>query len=1088
LKIKNEMSKKPSTEELLASISELKNQIKILKSELKKRSEVSELEQEKFYKAFHSNPALMAISTFHDTKYIDVNNAFLNKLGFTRKEIIGHTSTELQLYVDIIQSDKFFRKLQKLSKVHDFEVTIKTKTGENRTGLFSAETIMLQGEPCLLTIINDITEWKEAEKTLRETEYRYSEIFENMSNCVAVYKPVEDGKDFVFVDFNPAAEKTEKIKKEELIGKKILDIFPGAKEFGLFDFLQRVNETNQPEKKPLSFYQDNRISGWRENFVYKLPSGEIVAIYEDHTELEQKKEKLHLSEQRFREFAELLPEMICEVDMNGNISFANNEALKNFQYSQEYLKKEINFDQLLIPRDVKRTRVDLLRRIKGQKLTAREVTAVRKDGTTFPAIVYIQPFFEKDKPVGFRGVMMDITSRKKAEEEIQREKAFLEQLIEGAPEAIVQCDTKGNLEKINDEFTQLFGYSRKEALGRNIDDLVSSEDQRKEAVGITKEVSGGKKVAIETIRQYKNGRQVHVSILSTPIIVNNKQVGIYAIYRDITERKKADSIRQMIHNISNAVITCQTLNELFQIIFEELSTVMDTTNFFIALYDKKTDSLTLPFFKNEKDSFQTFPAGKTITAYVLKKRKPVLLCTKDIEELEKAGEIELVGTSSKVWLGVPLRTENEVIGVISLQSYDNEDAFDENDIEILEFVANQAGLSIDRKRAEQNLIIAKQKAEEAARVKQQFLSTMSHEIRTPINAVLGMTHLLLQEYPRTDQREYLNALKFSGENLLVLINDILDFNKIESGMVFFEQADFMLKEIINGIKQSFLFRTEEKGITFEINVDPELPDSIVGDPVRLNQVLTNLIGNAVKFTEKGSITVDLSLIQETTENVEIEFSVSDTGIGIPDDKQAEIFESFTQAGLDTTRKYGGTGLGLAITKNLIELQNSEIFVESAAGKGSKFYFSLNFPKSKKKPEHKPVETKESYKQLEGSNILVAEDNEINIIIVKKILEKWGVKVDHAENGKVVIDKLNKKNYDVVLMDLHMPELNGYEASKIIRTSENVKNKNIPIIALTASVMPDIQQKIERVGITDYILKPINPKELYQIILKKIKGL
>ncbi len=209
---------------------------------------------------------------------------------------------------------------------------------------------------------------------------------------------------------------------------------------------------------------------------------------------------------------------------------------------------------------------------------------------------------------------MDITGRKKAEEDIRREKSFMEQLIEGAPEAIVQCDTKGNVEKINDEFTQLFGYSRKEALGRNIDELVSSEDQRKEAVGITKEVYGGKKVAIETIRQHKNGTPVGVSILGTPIIVNNKQIGIYAIYRDITERKKADSIRQMIHNISNAVITCQTLNELFQIIFEELSTVMDTTNFFIALYDKKTDSLTLPFFKDEKDSFQTFPAGKTITA------------------------------------------------------------------------------------------------------------------------------------------------------------------------------------------------------------------------------------------------------------------------------------------------------------------------------------------------------------------------------------------------------------------------------------------------------------------------------------------
>jgi len=1086
------MGKKPTYQELKDLNERLKERIKFLEKSIKEletdRTDQAEFIAEShspeiFFKAFHSNPALMAISNFRNTAYIDVNKAFLDALGYEREEIIGRTSADLQLFVNIVQQNKFLSDLQKRKKVRDHEVKIKTKSGDQRIGLFSAETIMLNDEPCLLTIINDITERKKAERILRQAESRYKLIFENMSNCVAVYQAVDKGKDFVFLEFNAAAEKVEKISAGEVIGRRITDVFPAVKEFGFFDSLKRVYKTGESEILPISFYKDGRISGWRKNLVYKLPTDEIVAIYEDYTELKRQEENLKRSEQRFREFAELFPAIVCEATMAGHLSYANSFAVESFGYTKEEVRQGIIFDDLLTPAGFRKARFQLLRQIKGEKIDAFELTAVRKDRSTFPALAYVDPILENKKPVGFRGVMFDLTSQKKAQEELQTEKALLEHLIESAPEGIVQTDNRGKLLRMNSEFVKLFGYTKKETIGKELDKLISSGNLLKEAQRTTNSIASGKTVSMEAVRKRKDGTLIDVSLLGTPVIIKDKQIGIFGIYRDISERKRIERVQQLIYEISKAVHTTENLDQLFQIIKEQLSTIMDTKNFFIALYNKETDSLTLPFFRDEKDQFDSIPAGKTLTAYVIRQNKPVLADSILISELEEKGEVELVGTPCKVWLGVPLRAEDEIVGVISLQSYDDENAFSERDLQILQFISSQAGLSIDRKRAEQNLIIAKQKAEEAAMAKQQFLSTMSHEIRTPLNAVIGMTHLLFQENPREDQLEYLNALKFSGENLLVLINDILDFSKIDAGKVFFEEISFSIKELINGIKQTFIYRTEEKGLKLMVMVDAGIADYVLGDSTRLNQVLTNLIGNAIKFTEKGSVKIEIKLVKETNRLVEIEFSVQDTGIGIPADKLEYIFDSFTQAGPDTTRKYGGTGLGLAISKKLLELQNSDLMIESTPGKGSRFFFQLTFKKSpEKSTQVLTMDLEEKFDQLKGKRILHVEDNEVNQIVAEKLLVKKGIQVDHAGNGKEALEKLTKNNYDLILMDLHMPEMNGYEAAKAIRVDKDPKISSIPIIAITASVMMEVQEQVQECGMNDFILKPFNPYELYQKIL------
>ena len=421
----------------------------------------------------------------------------------------------------------------------------------------------------------------------------------------------------------------------------------------------------------------------------------------------------------------------------------------------------------------------------------------------------------------------------------------------------------------------------------------------------------------------------------------------------------------------------------------------------------------------------------------------------------------------------------KAIGSLAPDSITDLGASDDDLITIIKFLQQEIGKA---KELEHQLIVSKDIAEKAALSKSQFLSTMSHEIRTPMNAVIGFTHLLLQMNPREDQLEYLKMMKFSAENLLVLINDILDFSKIEAGKIEFEEADFSIKQLIGNIRMALLQKAAEKHLQLKLLIDHDLPDAVMGDPVRLGQILTNLISNAVKFTKHGKVTIVASLGEKTKDHTIIDFEVTDTGIGIEADKLENIFESFTQASSDTTRKFGGTGLGVTITKRLLELMGSEIKVKSELGKGSVFYFSLKMKNSSRRfipavKEENHIETR----SLKGVKILIAEDNQINVILAKQYMKLWDVECDVAENGEIAYTLVQTNDYDMVLMDLQMPEMDGYQTTVAIRQLPGEKFRNLPIIALTASAMLDIKDHAFIVGMNDYISKPFNPDELHRKI-------
>lgn len=386
-----------------------------------------------------------------------------------------------------------------------------------------------------------------------------------------------------------------------------------------------------------------------------------------------------------------------------------------------------------------------------------------------------------------------------------------------------------------------------------------------------------------------------------------------------------------------------------------------------------------------------------------------------------------------------------------------------------------------------NLTEAKEQAETSVKIKEQFLANMSHEIRTPMNGILGMAKLLRKTTLNNDQKEYLENIITSADNLLIIINDILDFSKIEAGKLELEYIEFDLIELLNKLKLTYENIAIRKKLYFNFDIDKDLPKHLIGDPTRLNQILINLLGNAIKFTDTGGISLIVKTIKQNNHESCIEFIVKDTGIGISKNKLKYIFSSFSQASSDMTRKYGGTGLGLTISKQLTMLQMGTLKVKSKENKGSAFILELTFKIGtgvNKKQTYQQTE----YKQQDNKKnikILLAEDNKINQILVKKILED-NYKLEIAENGEQVIELMNEKNFDLILMDLHMPIKNGYETTSEIRKFANKKQKNIPIIALTAAAIKGEKEKCLAIGMNGYLSKPFEPNDLFVAIDQQLK--
>jgi PAS domain S-box-containing protein len=383
----------------------------------------------------------------------------------------------------------------------------------------------------------------------------------------------------------------------------------------------------------------------------------------------------------------------------------------------------------------------------------------------------------------------------------------------------------------------------------------------------------------------------------------------------------------------------------------------------------------------------------------------------------------------------------------------------------------------DVKMTEFELMKAKEKAEEAAKAKSRFLSNMSHELRTPLNGIIGASNLLLQENYLENQKPQLDILKFSSEHMMTLVSDILDYNKIEAGKLALEEAPVNIKELAGNIAAQFAPQVAQKNLHFFTEIADGLDMEVITDQTRLNQVLSNLLSNAIKFTQVGSVCLIVKKLFSSSSNVTIQFMVVDSGIGVAKEKQKEIFASFTQADVDTTRKYGGTGLGLSISKKLVNMFNSDLILESTPGKGSVFQFTVEFKINANHKKFINEEKAKNLQSLEGIRILLAEDNPVNMSIAKRFLTKWGIQVTEAVNGRLAVEKFEKDQFDIVLLDLEMPEMDGAGALRIIKKID----PEIPVLAFTAAVYDNMLDDLLQKGFLGFIPKPFRPEDLHHKI-------
>ncbi|MDT8418357.1 MAG: PAS domain S-box protein [Lutibacter sp.] len=1015
----------------------------------------------------------------HDSNYTYVNEKAADLLGKNAQELIGkHIWTEFPEKEGDIFYDNYQKAITK-GKPLSFENYFKpwNKWFENR---------IIPSEEGVLMFFHETTDKKETENKIKVA---YNII--NKSSSVAFL--CENKHDFPIVFTSENSHYLFGYTHKELLAGTVklyqliyrADVEWVSKEFIKFLKSEKSNELKLPPFR--IFTKDGDIKWIRTNLdIVRNSFGEIThiqGISEDITEQKKAEDLFFESNQRLKDQFNHTPLASIIWDLDFNVLEWNNSAQRIFGYSTEEAKEKNIKDLITAPHlapEMKEIREKMSNQKNGHRGTNENIT---KSGEIITCDWYNVALKDaKGKVIGIASLVDDITERMNSKKLLEKSERKYRDIFEKAIDAVLILKD-GFFVDCNDAAIKMFGIDRETLF--SIHPAQLSPERQPDGSSSLLKAEKMMKIALEKgsnryrcNQQHINGHVFPTEVTLTRINENEKGFTIHVVISDITERVKKEILEDVLYNISKAALTIGDFQEFSLFIRNELHKIIDTSNFYLALHNEETDIITTPVFVDDVEVVEEFSAKNSLTGYVIKSKKTLILNKEAHQELIRNKEVALIGEHAKIWIGVPLFIQEKCIGAIVVQSYEDENAYNENDVQLLEFVADQISTTIQRKKVENELNLALLQAQESDRLKSAFLANMSHEIRTPMNGIIGFSELCLDpNISKEKQKEFANIVIKSSKRLLSIVNDILDISKIEAGAVTLNLETVNLNKLLNELETFFMPIAQENDLILTCERGLEnYKSAIETDKVKLNQVLTNLLSNAFKFTDEGSITFGYELIDN-----KLQFYVKDTGIGVDVNLQNKIFDRFSQGNLDLSKQHKGTGLGLAITKKIIELFNGEIWLDSR-DEGTTVYFTIPYIKSKAPLISSVIEEQKPMIQVKNNEItiLVAEDEEYNMMYITELFSPTNFKIIEAVNGKKALEFVQSNpDIQLVLMDIKMPIMDGNEAMKEIKKIR----PSLPVIALSAFAMESDKARALGLGFDAYLTKPLDRKLLFQLIEK-----